>query len=261
MDIMTAHSRAPRGALSAIGRIGGVLATLALAVGAAVVGLLAHPQPLYAFSFEEGRLSLHSDRPFDVQNAKLVLADVERRLDTAPATIRDGQSTFRIFISNDEWRRRLLFLWNYGAGGVNYYPLGTNVFLRAANVDRDRLRRTDGADVPPPRTLAYYAAHEIAHSFIGHHTGAVANWRLPRWIREGLADYVAFAGDVDIEALTAQLRAGDTDLDPQASGLYARYRLLVAYFLQRQGWSVDRLLASGMSEEEALRRLLADVRT
>jgi hypothetical protein len=232
-------------------------AGLLLVLGAAVAGALGYPEPLYAYSVSAGRLALYSDRPFAIEAGRAVLDDVERRLAAAPASIADPHSRYRIFVSNDEARRRLTFLWNYGAGGVNYYPIAGSVFIRQADVDRDRLLRSDGSDVPPPRTLAYYGGHEIAHSLIGRRIGAVANWRLPVWIREGLADYIGFGGEVDIEALTAQLRAGHRDLDPAASGLYARYRLLVAHMLDREGWTVDALLASGMTQVELERRLLA----
>ncbi len=43
-----------------------------------------------------------------------------------------------------------------------------------------------------------------------------------------------------------------------ASGLYARYRLLVAYLIEREGVSVEDLLRLPMRQEEAERRLLAD---
>jgi hypothetical protein len=111
--------------------------------------------------------------------------------------------------------------------------------------------------VPPPRTLAYYAAHEVGHSLIGERIGALANRRLPRWIREGLADYIGFGGEVDIDALTRALIADEVQMNPQRTGLYARYRLLVAYLLEREGWSVDRLLASNLPQEDAEQRLVA----
>ncbi|MBX3530428.1 MAG: hypothetical protein KF849_07460 [Rhizobiaceae bacterium] len=236
------------------------LAALVLVAGGGALALLLYPQPLYAYSASAGRLAVHSDRPFDQDKARLLLAEVERRLATAPTELRDGASTYHVFVANSEWRRRLSFLWNYGAGGVNYYPIAWNAFLRQADIDAGALLRSDGTPVPQPRTLAYYAAHEIGHSLIGRRAGAFANWRLPAWIREGLADYLGFGGEVDIEALTAALRRGDPDLDPAKSGLYARYRLLVAFMLEREGWSVDRLLQSDMPIAEAERMLLAAVR-
>ena len=230
-----------------------------LFVTAMVAGVLAYPEPLYAYHVDEGRLRLYSDRPFDEAHGRAVLLEVERRLARAPETLRDPDSVYRVFVTNAEWRKRLVFLWSYGAGGVNYYPIAGSVFLRQGDVDADRLFRSDGAPVEPPRTLSYFAGHEIGHSLIGKRIGAIGNWQLPAWIREGLADYVAFGRYVDIAALTRALRAGERDLDPTRSGLYARYRLLVAFFLVHERWSADRLLASDMSQAEAERRLLAGV--
>jgi hypothetical protein len=228
----------------------GLAATLLFA-GAAVAGIIAYPEPLYAHHVEHGRLRLYSDRPFDHDNGRALLAEVERRLAAAPPDIRDPDSVFRVIVSNSEWRRRLTFLWNYGVGGVNYYPPGGAVFIRQADIDAGLVLKGNGTPVALPRNFAYYASHEIAHSLVGRRVGAIANWQLPVWIKEGLCDYVAFGGEVDIETLTRALRAGDRDLDPKRSGLYARYRLLVAYFLQREHWTADRLLNSGLSQAEA----------
>lgn len=220
-----------------------------------MAAVLAYPEPLYAYHVEKDRLRLYSDRPFDQVQGRAILDEVENRLGRAPAELRDPDSVYRIFVTNAEWRRRLVFLWNSGAAGVNYHHSAGTVFIRQSDIDRNMVLRRDGTPVPPPRTLAYYASHEIGHSLIGRRVGTLANWRLPRWLREGLADYIGFAGDVDVRALTRAFRAGDPDLDPKRSGTYARYRLLVAWLLVDQAWPVDRLLASGMALTEAERRL------
>jgi hypothetical protein len=222
-------------------------------LAAMVVGVLAYPDPLYAYHVEQGRLVLYSDHAFDEQRGRALLADVERRLDRAPAALRDDVSTYRIFVTNDHWRRRLVFLWNARAAGVNYYPIAGNVFIGRADIDADRVFHRNGAEAAPPRTLAYYASHEIGHSLIGKHIGARANWRLPAWIREGMADYVGFGGEVDVEALRRAWLAGDPALDPKRSGQYALYRMLVAHLVAEEGWSVDRLLASDMKLVDAER--------
>jgi hypothetical protein len=231
----------------------------AMLLGGSVAGVLAYPEPLYPYHAELGRLSLHSDRAFDPLKARAILADVERRLAAVPPEIADPHSSYRIFVSNAEWRRRLTFLWAYGAGGVNFYPIAGSVFLRQSDIDSDRVLRSDGTPAPAPRTLAYYAAHEIGHSLIGKRIGAITNWRLPKWKKEGLADYIGFGGDVDIDAMAAQLSAGNREFDPDL-GFYARYRLLVAYLIEREGWSVDRLLRSNISQAEVEGRLLSTLR-
>ena len=208
----------------------------------AVGSVLAFPQPLFPYQIERGRLQLLSDRPFEPAAGERLLAEVQRRLAALP--IKPGDETHRIVIAQTEWRRRLVFLLNGRAGGLNYFPL-RNVFLREADIASDRLLRKSGP-VPPPRTLAYYGAHEIGHSLIGERVGALANWRLPTWIREGVADYIGFGGKVDIAALTEAMLAGNSALDPKKSGFYARYRLLVAWMLSQEGWSIDHLLNSGL---------------
>lgn len=239
----------------ATGLICRVVVTAALLI-VCVVGILLYPEPLYGHHVDQGRLRLYSDRSFDADKGRALLNDVERRLQAAPVELRDPVSVYRIFVTNAEWRRRLVFLWVYGAGGVNYYPIAHSVFLRQGDVNTDRLFQTDGAPVAAPRTLSYFAAHEIGHSLIGKRTGAVANWRLPAWIREGMADYIAFGGDVDIPALTKELLEGHRELDPKRSGFYARYRLAVAYLLTRERWSVDKVFRTQQPSTEVEQRLV-----
>jgi hypothetical protein len=220
----------------------------------AVLGLLAYPQPLFAHSVAEGRLELWSDRPFGAEAGRRVLADVENRISRSPLDKRDG--VHRIFIVNATWRARLLFLWNYGAGGLNYYPITRNVFIRRSDVASGRVLRLSGAPVEAPRTLAYYGAHEIAHSLTGEAVGPLRYHRLPAWVREGLADYIALPDERDLDGLRAKLAAGDPALDPRKSGLYARYRLLVTLALERRGWTLERLLDAPPSRTEAEKELL-----
>ncbi len=147
----------------------------------------------------------------------------------------------------------------YGAGGVNFYPLTRNVFLRDSEIDADRLVGPNGRPVALPRSFTYFAAHEIGHSLTGEFLGAANlwNWRLPQWIREGYADYVGFGGHIDIKSLYAQYRAGDPIMDYAKSGQYARFRLLVAYMIQRGHWSAQRLLLSDMPQSAAETLLVA----
>jgi hypothetical protein len=232
---MTAMRAARRTALA--------LSLLAILAVAALVSVLVWPQPLHAHATSHGRLFLHSDRPYEVAAGQALLRDIERRLAAAPSQLHDPDANWHVVVSNSQWRRRLTFLDKFGAGGVNYHFLPNTAFLRQADIGRNRLIGGDGGDVPLPRSLAYFAAHEITHGMVTRHIGALARWRLPVWIDEGLADYIAFAGEVDIAELARAMRAGHRDLDPAASGLYGRYHLLVAHLLQVENWSLDDLLA------------------
>jgi hypothetical protein len=238
-------------------RIRHIVTAVVLAVLAPVatgVAVLVHPQPAFAYHVQAGRLSLFSDKPFDTEKSKSLLAEVDRRLRLASLDHGDGEH--RIFVANSYWHARLVFLWNFGAGGVNYYPLTRNVFIRESDIDNDRVLRAAGP-VSPPRTFAYYAAHEIAHSLAGEAAGPFTYHSLPAWIREGVADYIGLAQPVDFENLIERLRADDPELDPKRSGLYLRYRLLVSYFIDHEHWSLEQLLASPMPQPEAEARVLA----
>jgi hypothetical protein len=128
------------------------------------------------------------------------------------------------------------------------------VFIRRSDINHDTVFGASGEPAAPPRTFAYYAAHEITHSLTAERLGPSRLWNheLPQWVREGYADYVGMGGQVDVDDLYRRYRAGDPELDYRKSGLYARFRMLVAYMLQREHWSADRLLASKLTEAQAL---------
>jgi hypothetical protein len=63
----------------------------------------------------------------------------------------------------------------------------------------------------PPRTLAYCCAHELTHIVTGEHIGMVGLLRLPQWVREGIADYVAIENRQSFEQLSDAL--GDRPVD------------------------------------------------
>jgi hypothetical protein len=224
-----------------------ILAVCGIAGAYAVFNL---PQLLFPYHAHEGRLDLWSDEPFEGFAARRLLADVETRIGRS---VLDDRLPHGVVIANREWHRHLVFLWNYGAAGLNWYPITRNVFIRSASVAENRVIRPAGKAVELPRTLAYYIAHEIGHTLTAEHVGV---WRyhreLPHWLREGVADYIGFAGkDLEIDKQLHALRAGDDALDPKKSGTYARYRLLVAYLLDRKGWTMDRLLQSAISQADA----------
>jgi hypothetical protein len=57
-------------------------------------------------------------------------------------------------------------------------------------------------------------------------------------------------GRVDIDDLYRRYRAGDPALDYRKSGLYSRFRLLTAFVLEREHWSVDQLLATKLTQAQ-----------
>ena len=84
--------------------------------------------------------------------------------------------------------------WNYFSGFNGrsrgfQTPLGRASFIRSARWDTGRLAGPDGQD--GPRSLDVYIAHEVTHMMVADRIGLMAGRRLPVWLREGYAEYVA----------------------------------------------------------------------
>jgi len=221
---------------------------------ASIMLLLCFPQALFAHSIKVGELTLYSDRPFAEQAGTKVLTIAAAKLSASPLYV--GEQSHAVFVCNERWRQRLFFTYVYGVGGVNYYPLTTNVFLRDADIAGNRLIAPSGNVVAADRPLDYYIVHEITHTLTKRAVGVVNHQRLPQWVREGYADYVGKGLQFDYgEAEQAFLR-DDVSMDFARSGLYRRFNLLVAYLLDKEHWSVERLLSESISQgqiEKALR--------
>jgi hypothetical protein len=221
---------------------------------AAYLLLLAFPEPLFAYKFASGNLTLYCDDPIPPEGAS-VLADVQRRLERCP--LYAGRPHEYIFVCRHTWRFDLLANRNSGAGGLAYGFAPWNVFLRRADIARNILFRRDGRTPSgPDRPLSYFIAHEITHNLTQRFLGPWAYWHLPVWKREGYADYVGKGGDFDFKKNLALFRAGDPSLDPRGSGLYLRYQLLVAELLDRRKMTVSAMLRTRVDRK----RLEEDLR-
>jgi hypothetical protein len=203
--------------------------------------LLCHPGLFFGHSLTHGAITLYSDEPIPARSAEHVLKAVEQRLARSPLFHPRSSGAIRAYICNRKWRFILFANFRFHVGGLTYPPLSNNIFLRAADLDADRLIGPSGKAVPGERTLTYFIAHEIAHTLVADELGAVAYWRLPDWKNEGYADHVAKAAFQYEQALD-HLRSGDREMDPLKSGLYLRYNLLVAYLLDQKGIGIREML-------------------
>jgi hypothetical protein len=215
---------------------------------AAYAAVLCVPQPVFAFSVRTGNLELRSDRPLtDVSGAR-VLELARKKLERSP--LYSASQTYRVFICNSRWRQVVFFNKDYGVGGVAPYPVTSNVFLRDANVDENRLISLSGKPVAGERTLDYFVAHEITHQLTGRALGPVRYFRLPQWVREGYADCVGKAVSFDYYEARRAFLANAPEMNWKKSGLYSRFHLLVAYLLDHQAWTVEQLLRNPPPQAE-----------
>lgn len=211
------------------------------------LALLCFPQPFFRWSVSAANLTLYSDKPFSEEEARKVLEMTQTKLASSP--LYSSEQKHRIFICNARWRQRLFFNRNYGVGGVNYYPLTTNVFLRDAIIEENRLVSPSGKIVQGDRTLDYFIVHEIGHTLTKQAAGSLRHTQLPEWIREGYPDYVGKGSSFHYEQARGAFLSEAPEMDRWKSGLYLRYNLLVAHLLDKQHWSVERLLQEALEQQ------------
>lgn len=222
------------------------IARSSLTLFAAYSVLMCFPEPFFSFSVRADNLILHADRPFTESAAKSVLDLAQAKLKTSPlySTGIDQE----IFICNARWRQRLFFNWDYGVAGVAPY-FSPNVFLRDASIDDDRLISPRGTPVRGDRSLDYFVAHEITHQLTFRALGRTRAYRMPQWVREGYADYVAKGASFHYDEARGAFLAEVPEMNFQKSGLYWRFNLLVAHVLELRHWTVMQLLEHPPQQE------------
>lgn len=225
------------------------LALLLATITIGTVAAFAKPEPFFPYSRSVGAVTFYDVHPIP-ESAEIVLQEIDVTLKNS---IFAAATPLNLFIAHDGWRNWLFFRTVQFAGGVVYYPVTyQHGFLAGADYDRGTLLKRDRL-IAPPRTLAYYGIHELTHVLTGKRTGTLRYHQLPEWIREGLSDYVALGPPDDISALDARLADAPIDLDLMNElGVYVRHRMLVAWYLEHENWSLDQLLASDMTAEAAL---------
>jgi hypothetical protein len=202
--------------------------------------LLCHPDPLFAHSIRAGTVVLHSPQALP-ERALQIAKDADSRVSRSP--LYDSRQRHHVYLSDTPQLFALFSTYRFRGGGVAYGGLTENTFLRPASIERDRLIRSNGTEVPGERTLTYFIAHEVVHGMLTARVGRIRYLMLPTWLNEGYADYIAKAGAFDYARELERYRAGHRDLDPAQSSLYLRYHLFVSHWLDKRGLSVDQLLA------------------
>ena len=209
--------------------------------------LIIWPEPLFAFTLGSGKIIVASDRPIPSAGGERFLHDCERLLERSPLKAEGNQ--YRLYVANEPWRYRLFFVVDPAAWGLAYGFVG-HAFLSGADFETGRVVHW-GYVGTPPRTLAYLCAHELTHVIVRQHLG-LGSYRVRRWVFEGFADYVGIENRQSFEQLRYAL--GDRPVDVPMMvryGSYPRYRLLVTYFIEKRRWTVDQLLQTRLTEDEA----------
>jgi hypothetical protein len=208
------------------------------AAGAVYLVVLAFPQPLFAHEMQREGLTLYStERMPQAMNATIARAVV--RLKRSPVYAASGG--VNVFLCHQLPVFALFARQNYRVGGVADWLVGQHAFLRESDMRNDRLISPAGTPVSADRPLSYFIAHEVMHIATARYVGRARYSRLPQWVDDGYADYVA--RDIDYAQALQKLKEDARELDPRRSGLYLRYHLMVAYLLEKKGMGIDELLA------------------
>ncbi|MEL7104452.1 MAG: hypothetical protein AAGM21_00925 [Pseudomonadota bacterium] len=208
-------------------RITGYVLGALLAVNVAFVGMISFPGWAFAHVAGTERIRIHSPHPLPPETAVFaarIMADLDASALPPP------DKTTHIYITGSGWRETLFFAAAPRAGGLVYaIGPGNIVFLSGADIAANRLIK-DGVVINPPRTLAYYITHEIAHVSQLARYGLVDYLRLPQAIREGIADYLALGpadGALRDAIVDTMVEGPHFDL-MEAHGAYPKHRVFVS---------------------------------
>jgi hypothetical protein len=122
-------------------------------------------------------------------------------------------------------------------------------------MQNDRLIGPNGRPVAADRPLSYFIAHELMHVANARAVGRWRYARLPQWVDDGYADYVA--RDIDLAEALRKMKEDARELDPRRSGLYLRYQLMVAYLLDKQAVPLNEVLTAPPAREQVEDQLAA----
>lgn len=227
------------------------------AVAAGWLALVVHPQPLFAYTTRQANVVLHARHPFPAATGAL-LDDVLRRVSASP--LYHPERVHHVFLCDTPALFGALALWSYKVGGLSETLLGDgHVLIRPYDIARGVVFGRNGEVKKGDRPLAYFIAHEIAHTMTADRVGRWRYRRLAAFQTEGYADHVAFARPLDLHAERDALVREAPEMNVQQSGLYRRYELMVAYLLERRGMSVDELLARPLDRRLIEEQVRADL--
>jgi len=223
-----------------------------LTVGGAYLLVLVHPHPLFAYELRHAGIVVHATHPIP-EAMRTTLDRARARLDRTP--LADRAHVEEVFMCDSRWLFALFARTNYRVGGIADVFVGQHVFLRESDMEHDRLISPGGQPVSSDRPLSYFIAHELMHVAHGRRLGRLGYARLPQWVDDGHADYVA--RDIDLAQALRAFKAGAAPLDPARSGLYLRFHLMVAYVLEKEGVTSAVLLEHPSTRDAVERKLAA----
>lgn len=229
------------------------LGGLFLGTIAAYLFLLIYPNVLFANKYQHLNFEIYSDRPI-TKNIDFVIDDVINRI--KHSELYEANDKFRIFLCNDNWRFKL-FARDKNAGGMVNIPISPNVFIRESNIETNELIPPgEWMYTPLERPLSYFIAHEAMHS-LERKKNPFIQFTTPSYILEGYADYIAKKPDFQYKKYKELYLTNDFLMNPE-NGLYHKYHLFIAYLIDKEGYSFDRIINEKPDLERTLEKAVIE---
>jgi hypothetical protein len=225
---------------------------------------VAFPYPFFPHKTRFGCCTVYSDEPLDPSFAA-VMEDVAARLESTELHSQDKAN--RVFYCRKQERFDLfarLSLVNPVVQGFNLSIVG-NTF-----VSERRIRRLAavGYQAAPygvrEGDRAHVIAHELIHDYHEDAVGFMTYYRLPRWKKEGYAEYGATAHAIRRDGtydLASRIEILETDGYWRTGADFARdyYRaaLVVEYLFDVEGQRFVDLMREEVTEDGAYERMTA----
>lgn len=210
---------------------------LGVGLGATVVIVTALYAPA-ALAFPH-RARIGATTIYSVAPIPPVMADRLNRADRllAASPLFSPAKPRTVVLTDGGWRWRVMAAGSADAIALRR-PFSNMLLFNHSDIARDRV--WNDAPIGGVRSLSGTIAHEAVHLLTARRYGEVRLATMPRWKREGYADYIAQETSLGRDD-ERRLRA----TRPQAPVLaYYQARRRVAAELARNGHSVDRLLRS-----------------
>lgn len=128
-----------------------------------------------------------------------------------------------------------------------FYNVAGNCFIRPSDIGKNRVITHRGVLTDGSRPLHYYIAHEVTHGMTCNRYGIIEYFKIPEWIREGVAESTA-RENPDFKTLIIMNRAHSAEFDKHGS--YLRYKLRVDYLLNVRKMSVPEILKYRVNSNE-----------
>jgi hypothetical protein len=216
--------------------------------------IICFPSFLYRYQYQNENVRIYSDQelPANIKDlSQTILSRIKR------SAYYNAHDVYKVFISNENWRWRLVANLRPNAGGFNIEICPNNSFIRPSIIAENRIipPRATMADAEE-RDLAYFISHEITHGMMVNHNGLFTSLsKTHSWIKEGYADLIG-KKSFDYAGNLVQLKSHEHRLQ-LASGLYVRYHLALVYLLEKKGMSLTDIVEKNPPLETVIEEMLA----